>query len=867
MGSIPLYVVAGQSNAVRIFSTGAFQDALDARGTDEIGIVSAENGQSLYPSQIYNDFYPFDDNDANTGELYRDLIDDINAELNANSEVYLAGIFWLQGEEDANSSVYGPDYYTNLHELYSNLVDIFGGGFDFVISALSSYAAAAGWEPAWDIVRTAQEDLAAEYENVHLIDPDEMIDGEGYTTNQVFDDDVHYEDLAYDWLAQSFFSLFPVGGNTPPDAMADAFTTAEDTELTGNVLADNGNGADSDSDGDTLTVNTTPVSNVAHGTLVLNANGSFSYTPYANYNGTDNFTYQISDGNGGTDTATVSLTVNAVNDDPIARNDSGFATAEDTELTGNVLADNGNGADSDGDGDTLTVNTTPVSNVAHGTLVLNANGSFSYTPHANYNGTDSFTYQVSDGNGGTDTATVSLTVNAVNDDPIAGADSGFATVSTEPLEIDVATLLANDTDGDPDLSQTLTITSVGGAVNGSVSLSGGTITFTPSTGHVGAASFTYVVSDGAGGTDSATVNLTVSANQAPTAEDDSYAVDEDSTIAGNVLENDSDPEDDSLTATLVSAPLEGVLTFAADGAFSYKADADLFDLASPGTVIEQTFTYEVTDAEGGSDQATVTLFVTILDDGETLFAATNHRDTVTGTDGGEDEIFGGTEDDRLYGLDGADTLLGGRGDDRLVGGDSADKLSGQGGDDRLDGDDGDDQMYGGSGNDRLNGNRGNDRMNGGQGRDTLKGGDGDDQLNGKNGNDLVKGGNGDDLLAGGNHDDTLRGGDGDDVLRGGKGDDLLKGGDGDDWMIGGMGRDRMHGGDGADTFVFEAGTGVDRVLDFTDGEDILALDGLSFGALTIQQTGADTTLSVSGEIIAVLLDVDKGLITENDFLA
>lgn len=765
MGTIPLYVVAGQSNAVRIFSTGAFQDALDARGTDEIGIVSAENGQSLYPSQIYNDFYPFDDNDENTGELYRDLVDDINAELSANSEIYLAGIFWLQGEEDAHSSGFGPDYYVNLHELYTNLVDIFGGGFDFVISALSTYAAAAGYEPAWDDVRQAQEDLAAEYANVHLIDPDDMIDEEGYSTNQVFDDEVHYEDLGYDWLAQSFLSLFPAGGNTPPDAMADAFTTDEDTQLTGNVLADNGNGADSDAQNDTLTVNTTPVSDVSNGTLVLNANGTFSYTP-------------------------------------------------DTD----------------------------------------------------FNGTDSFTYEVSDDKGSVDTAVVTITVDAVNDDPVATADSGFTTVSTEPLEIAAATLLANDTDGDPDLTQTLTITSVGGAVNGTVSLSGGTVTFTPDTGHVGAASFTYVVSDGAGGTDTATVNLTVSANQAPTAAADSYAVDEDGTIVGNVLENDTDPEDDSLTATLVSAPVEGVLTFEANGTFSYEADADLFDLATPGTVIEQTFTYEVADAHGGSDQATVTLFVTILDDGETLLAARDHPDTVTGTDGGEDRILGGMDDDRLNGLDGADTILGSRGRDRIDGGESADKLSGQGDDDRMYGGDGDDRMYGGSGDDWLKGDRGDDRMKGGSGSDTLRGGADDDRLKGNGGRDLLKGGNDDDLLIGGNDDDKLHGGNGNDQLKGGKGDDLLKGGDGDDWLFGGKGLDRMQGGDGADTFVFELGRGADEVLDFTDEEDILALDGLSFGDLSIDQTGADTTLSVSGEIVAVLVDVDVRLITESDFL-
>jgi VCBS repeat-containing protein len=765
VGTIPLYVVAGQSNAVRIFSTGAFQQVLDDRAAGEIGIVSAENGQSLYPSQIFNDYYPFNDGDANTGELYRDLVDDINAELNANSQVYLAGIFWLQGEEDASSSAYGPDYSVNLHELFHNLVDLFGGGFDFVISALSNYAAAAGSEPAWNTVRAAQEALANEYGHVHLIDPDHLIDVDGYTAGQVFDGDVHYKDLAYDWLAERFFSLFPVGGNTPPEAMADAFTTDEDTEL-----------------------------------------------------------------------------------------------------AGNVLANNGSGPDSDGESDPLTVTTTPVSDVAHGTLVLNANGTFSYTPDTNFNGTDSFTYEVSDGVSGTDTAVVTITVNAVNDDPIAGDDSGFTVVNTAPLEIAAATLLANDEDGDPDLDQSLTITSVSGAVNGTVSLDAGTITFTPATDHVGPASFTYVVSDGAGGTDTATVSLDITDNQPPVAVSDAFSVDEDSTVAGNVLDNDNDPEGDSLTATLVSGPAEGVLTFEASGAFSYEADADLFDLAAPGTVIEQTFTYEVSDSHGGSDQATVTLSVTILDDGQTLIAGDHPPGPVTGTDGGEDLILGGMDDDLLRGLDGADTLLGGHGQDRLYGGDSVDRLSGHADADRLSGGKGDDQMFGGGGNDWLAGNRGDDLMVGGKGFDTMRGGADNDRLKGLDGRDRLLGGAGDDVLIGGKHNDVLRGSAGDDGLRGGGGDDRIFGGSGDDKLFGRMGHDRMAGNSGADTFFFKLGEGTDTVLDFTDGEDLLAVDGLSYGDLTILQTGADSTISVGGEIVAVLLNVDVSLITESDFV-
>ena len=585
--------------------------------------------------------------------------------------------------------------------------------------------------------------------------------------------------------------------------------------------------------------------------------GTITFTPATGHVGAASFTYVLSDGAGGTDTATVSLSTTP-NQAPTANND-GYTTDEDQSVAGNLR-----GNDTDPEGDSLTA--TLVSDVSHGTLVLHANGNFSYTPDTDFNGADAFTYEISDGHGGTDTAVVSITVDPVNDDPVAVNDNGFATANTVPLHIAAATLLANDSDGDPELNQGLTIISVGGAVNGSVSLSGGTITFTPATGHVGAASFTYVLSDGAGGTDTAAVSLNTGPNQAPTANNDGFAVDEDSTVAGNVLENDTDPEDDSLTAALVSAPLQGVLTFAANGSFSYSADADLFDLATPGEVIEQTFTYEVTDAHGGTDLATVTLFVAILDDGETFVAADRHPDRVTGTDGGEDLILGGAGNDRLDGLDGADTLLGGQGKDRLHGGLSADALSGEGGDDDLYGDDGDDDLDGGGGNDRLTGGKGNDRMNGGSGNDTLKGGTGDDGLKGKHGRDLLKGGNGDDVLKGGADDDTIKGGKDADRLLGGNGDDFLKGGNGDDWLLGGNGHDRMRGGGGADTFVFELGRGADKVLDFADGEDMLALKGLAYDDLGIAQTGDDSTISVDGTVIAVLLDVNAAFITESDFI-
>src|SRR5207244_2238830 len=193
-------------------------------------------------------------------------------------------------------------------------------------------------------------------------------------------------------------------------ATAESYTTAEDTALTVNAASGLLTHA-TDIDGDPLTA--VLVSGPSYGTLSVNSNGSFSYTPAANYNGSDSFVYKINDGTADSNLATVSLTITAVNDAPVATAES-YTTAEDTVLT--VDAASGLLAQAtDIDGDPLTA--VLVSGPSHGTLGLNSDGSFSYTPDANYNGTDSFIYQTDDGFAGSNVATVTLTVTPVNDTP------------------------------------------------------------------------------------------------------------------------------------------------------------------------------------------------------------------------------------------------------------------------------------------------------------------------------------------------------------------------------------------------------------------------------------------------------------------
>ena len=205
-------------------------------------------------------------------------------------------------------------------------------------------------------------------------------------------------------------------------------------------------GNDSDSDpGDTITA--VLVAGPSHAaSFALNANGSFNYAPAADYNGGDSFTYKARDSHG-VDSATVtaSITVNAVNDPPTGTGD-GYPTDEDTALV--VAAPGVLGNDSDPDaGDSIHAQflTTP----AHAaTFSFGPTGAFDYTPAADYNGPDSFTYQVVDSHGAASApVTVTITVNAVNDPPTAIPDS-YSTNEDTTLSVSAPGLLENDSDPD-----------------------------------------------------------------------------------------------------------------------------------------------------------------------------------------------------------------------------------------------------------------------------------------------------------------------------------------------------------------------------------------------------------------------------------
>jgi hypothetical protein len=249
------------------------------------------------------------------------------------------------------------------------------------------------------------------------------------------------------------------------------------------------------------------------GQPAVDGSGTLSFTPAPDAHGSATVTMRaVDDGGtayGGSDASApqnFTIAVTAANDPPSAADDT---AAVDEDLTGGVtftvLAD-----DSDVDGDPLSLVSYDDSSLAGGSLTHNGGGSFSYVPDPDFVGSDSFTYVVGDGNGGTDVGNVTITVNPQPDQPDAAIDA-YSTQQDTPLVQAAPGLLANDADEDGD-PLTVQTTPVSGPSNGSVSLAAdGSFTYTPNGGFTGTDSFTYRVDDGTGLSSDAVVTVTVSA--------------------------------------------------------------------------------------------------------------------------------------------------------------------------------------------------------------------------------------------------------------------------------------------------------------------------------------------------------------------
>ncbi len=619
--------------------------------------------------------------------------------------------------------------------------------------------------------------------------------------------------------------------NENPLANNDNFSTDEATAFTTANVLDNDNDPDSS--------NTISISNLdtttTLGLVINNDDGTFHYDPNSQFEflavgetAIDNFSYTIDDGNGNTDTATVNITINGVNDSPTA-NDDNFTINENSAFTTANFLDNDSDIDSN---DILTFASIDTSNTL-GTVTLNADNTLTYNPNHAFafltqgeTATDSFIYTLDDGNGGTDTATVTVTLNGSNDAPTLDTinKSGDEDTTISFTATDFTTVF-NDPEGDSLSHINILSLPANGVLrlNGNAVTPGETITaanldnlsFTPDANFNGTTSFIWNASDGSLFASGAAVNLTIaSVNDNPVSGDDQATTLKNTAVTIDVLANDSDPvEGDSVFIDSFDAIslLGSTISQDDNGTPNDLTDDQLVYTPEFGFVGTDSFTYTISDGNGGTATATVDVVVEPI------------------------------QDMTLFGTPLDDTLVANIGDDTLFGLTGEDILNGKAGDDFADGGADDDQLQGEAGNDTLLGNSGND---------FLDGGEDDDILNGDTG------------------DDILLGGLGNDILNGGADRDFLNGGVGDDLLDGGTGSDRLFGGAGADKFLLQSGTGGDLIFDFSDGEDsFLLTDGLTFGQLSITSNGYSTLIrdNNTSEILVTVLGVSDSLITEADF--
>ena len=332
--------------------------------------------------------------------------------------------------------------------------------------------------------------------------------------------------ITMDGYSATINSSGKINSNLAPVAVDDTLTVAEDAALTSTDVIAN----DTDGDGDTLSL--TAATTAGTGTVAVNADGlSVDYTPAANFNGTEVITYTVSDGTLTDETGTFTVTVTAVADAPVAVANT-LTVAEDASITNTDVIAN----DTDGDGDTLSL--TAATTAGTGTVAVNADGlSVDYTPAANFNGTEVITYTVSDGTLTDATGTFTVTVTAVNDAPVAVANT--LTVA-EDAALTSTDVIANDTDVE---DETLSLTAATTAGTGTVAVNadGLSVDYTPAANFNGTEVITYTVSDGTD-TTNGTFTITVTGvNDAPVAVDDTATVAEDAALTStDVIANDTD---------------------------------------------------------------------------------------------------------------------------------------------------------------------------------------------------------------------------------------------------------------------------------------------------------------------------------------
>ncbi len=487
-----------------------------------------------------------------------------------------------------------------------------------------------------------EENLPGEFdtETEELNEPDPVLPKEDTTKNKVENDLEEPKDTT-------------VAVNEAPTAGDLSLSTSEDTSKAGQV-----NGSDPEGEAVFYAIGTAP----SQGAVVLQSDGSFDYTPNTDFNGIDSFTIVLSDADGNSSVTQVVVNVDPVNDAP-KLSDAGFTMLEDGSLTDQLAA-----TDPDGEAVSLSL----ASGAQNGNVVLLSNGTFTYTPSANFNGVDSFFVDAQDAAGETVRAKVQVTVTAVDDAPeIAGQTTGDLTDTGSSGASVGGTLTAND----PDVGATATWSGNAPGVYGNFSIdpNSGAWTYTVSSTTNGGSSvldsslkvlkanetateqFTVTATDNTGETGTKTIEITVKGiNDVPVITGTSTGNVTDTGSSGVTAQGTliaSDPDNDATaTWSTTSAGVYGSFAIdAASGKWTYtldEADTDTRGLKAGETKTE-TFTVTVTDDQGAVDTQTVSIVVTGSNDAPTVTAITGG--TVQETDapvvlnllaGGQNDVDG-----------------------------------------------------------------------------------------------------------------------------------------------------------------------------------------------------------------------------------
>jgi Cadherin-like domain/Bacterial Ig domain len=401
-------------------------------------------------------------------------------------------------------------------------------------------------------------------------------------------------------VSQALATFSVTAINDAPVAVGETISENEDTTLVISQAALLQNDSDVDVATDSQVLSITAVFNAQHGTVTLNANGTISFMPDANFYGNASFDYAVDDGNGGTAITTATIALANVNDAPVTTGET-INSNEDEVLTISASALLQNDSDIDNAHTDLTISR--VQSGTGGTVSLNASGNVVFTPTANYNGLATFTYWVKDPGGlESNAVTTTVVLAVINDAPSAEGEIVSGASEDAVFNISASTLLANDHDiDDPDSA--LSLSWVGNSTGGAVSLdANGNVVFTPTLNFNGNATFQYKVQDeDAAGLESAVVLAVIpvaAVNDAPVAVDDQFTTYKNSTMAiafNQLTSNDTDVDHDALTVTAVRDHANGHASIV-NGQVQFVTNAGYTGAAS--------FDYLTDDAHGGQTWAT-----------------------------------------------------------------------------------------------------------------------------------------------------------------------------------------------------------------------------------------------------------------------